>query len=77
AASPIPGTGLGLAIARQLMTQMGGRLELFSPPIALPARLRLRETPDRLLPPISQGTMAVAWLPLAETNSPPPELISE
>ncbi|XGV86513.1 MAG: sensor histidine kinase [Limnothrix sp. BL-A-16] len=73
AASPIPGTGLGLAIARQLMMQMGGRLELFSPPIALSARLRLRETPDRLLPPIAQGTMVVAWLPLAETNPAPPK----
>ncbi|MFG3816114.1 sensor histidine kinase [Limnothrix redekei] len=77
AASPIPGTGLGLAIARQLMMQMGGRLELFSPPIALSARLRLRETSDQLLPSIAQGTMAVAWLPLAETNPPPPELTSE
>lgn len=73
AASAIPGTGLGLAIARQLMVQMGGRLELFSPPIALSARLRLRETSDRLLPPIAQGTMVVAWLPLAETNPPPPK----
>jgi signal transduction histidine kinase len=73
AASAIPGTGLGLAIARQLMVQMGGRLELFSPPIALSARLRLRETPDRLLPPIAQGTMVVAWLPLAETNPAPPK----
>lgn len=69
AAGPIPGTGLGLAIARQLMEQMQGRLELFSPPIALDTVLQGLEpiaTPASQQTPITTGAMAVAWLPLAE-----------
>lgn len=66
AAGPIPGTGLGLAIARQLMEQMQGRLELFSPPIDLGEVLDLtplNQTPQNR--PIATGATAVAWLPLA------------
>ncbi len=68
AAGPIPGTGLGLAIARQLMEQMQGRLELFSPPIDLGEVLELAQPIDPLPSPnpITAGAMAVAWLPLAE-----------
>ena len=31
AATPIPGTGLGLAIAKDLINQMGGQIEVYSP----------------------------------------------
>lgn len=71
AAGPIPGTGLGLAIARQLMEQMQGRLELFSPPIGLEAVFQglepeVAQSPQRSA--IGTGATAVAWLPLADPS---------
>ncbi|NER35884.1 MAG: GAF domain-containing protein [Oscillatoria sp. SIO1A7] len=58
AESDIPGTGLGLAIARDLLVQMEGEIEVFSPadPRWLPA-----EVPDSAGP----GTTFVVWLPIA------------
>ncbi len=48
----IPGTGLGMAIAHQLLTQMGGSLQVFSP--------------GKLAQPNAPGTTVVTWLPIAE-----------
>lgn len=52
--SQIPGTGLGLAIAKDLIEQMQGEIQVFSP-----AQLR----PD----PVASGpgTTFIAWLPVA------------
>ncbi|MEO0397625.1 MAG: ATP-binding protein, partial [Cyanobacteria bacterium P01_A01_bin.137] len=60
----IPGTGLGLAIAKDLITQMGGAIELVSP-------LRAGEAPPPWIPvplyqslsPMDNGTVFIIWLP--------------
>ena len=59
AQTEIPGTGLGLAIARDLVRQMQGEIEVFSP--VNPEWLPSRET---LLYPTDRGTTFVVWLPL-------------
>ncbi len=51
--SDIPGTGLGLAIAQQLVTKMGGKIELISP---------------NNLSSDSPGTTFIVWLPIAIDN---------
>ena len=59
AQTEIPGTGLGLAIARDLVRQMQGEIEVFSP--VNPEWLPDRETH---LYPTNRGTTFVVWLPL-------------
>ncbi|UBF27545.1 GAF domain-containing sensor histidine kinase [Kovacikia minuta CCNUW1] len=54
----IPGSGLGLAIARELVEQMHGRIQVFSP--ALPTHLNSPTTAGK------PGTTFVVWLPVAE-----------
>ncbi|NJK69514.1 MAG: GAF domain-containing sensor histidine kinase [Microcoleus sp. CSU_2_2] len=59
AQTEIPGTGLGLAIARDLVRQMQGKIEVFSPinPEWLPSM-------QPHLYPTDRGTTFVVWLPL-------------
>ncbi|MGC9502563.1 GAF domain-containing sensor histidine kinase [Baaleninema sp.] len=52
--SDIPGTGLGLAIARDLVRQMHGDIEVFSPP----------QHPWNSFEPSDTGTTFLVWLPL-------------
>ncbi|MBW4687292.1 MAG: GAF domain-containing sensor histidine kinase [Komarekiella atlantica HA4396-MV6] len=52
AQTEIPGTGLGLAIAKQLIEQMQGEIEIFSP--ALDSAITSPDTP---------GTTFIIWLP--------------
>ena len=59
AQTEIPGTGLGLAIARDLVRQMQGEIEVFSP--VNPEWLPSQETH---LYPTDRGTTFVVWLPL-------------
>ncbi len=54
AQTTIPGTGLGLAIAKQLIEQMQGEIEVFSPALK----------PIIQLP--NQGTTFIIWLPEVE-----------
>lgn len=58
AETDIPGTGLGLAIARDLVRQMHGEIEVFSPvhtsPVALPSPAFIQAK--------SLGTAVVVWL---------------
>ncbi|WP_042341367.1 ATP-binding protein [Calothrix sp. PCC 7507] len=56
AQTEIPGTGLGLAIAKQLIEQMQGEIEVFSP--AINSNITSPDTP---------GTTFIIWLP--EVNS--------
>ncbi|MEG4351178.1 ATP-binding protein [Microcoleus sp. LAD1_D5] len=60
AQTAIPGTGLGLAIARDLVRQMQGEIEVFSP--VNPEWLPSAET--NLLYPAERGTTFVVWLPV-------------
>ncbi|UNU25453.1 GAF domain-containing protein [Microcoleus vaginatus HSN003] len=60
AQTEIPGTGLGLAIARDLVRQMQGEIEVFSP--LNPEWLPSVET--NLLYPTDRGTTFVVWLPV-------------
>ena len=52
AQTEIPGTGLGLAIAKQLIEQMQGEIEVFSPAIN-----------SKLTSPNAPGTTVSIWLP--------------
>ncbi|MEA5621006.1 HAMP domain-containing sensor histidine kinase [Cronbergia sp. UHCC 0137] len=52
AQTSIPGTGLGIAIAKQLIAQMHGELEVFSPAIS-----------SIISSVISPGTTFIIWLP--------------
>ncbi|MCC5599447.1 GAF domain-containing sensor histidine kinase [Nostoc favosum] len=56
AQTEIPGTGLGLAIAKQLIEQMQGEIEVFSPAIN-----------SKLTSPNAPGTTFIIWLPEVET----------
>jgi signal transduction histidine kinase len=53
----IPGTGLGLAIAKQLIEQMSGEIEIFSPAIS-----------SSITSPDTLGTTFIIWLPLAKVK---------
>ncbi|MEA5626860.1 ATP-binding protein [Nostoc sp. UHCC 0251] len=52
AQTEIPGTGLGIAIAKQLIEQMQGEIEVFSPAIN-----------SKLTSPDAPGTTFIIWLP--------------
>ncbi|WP_138499875.1 ATP-binding protein [Nostoc sp. PA-18-2419] len=56
AQTQIPGTGLGLAIAKQLIEQMQGEIEVFSPAID-----------SDLTSPNRPGTTFIIWLPEVES----------
>jgi hypothetical protein len=53
AQSDIPGTGLGLAIARDLVQQMCGEIQVFSP----------ARTSGLVTPEWERGTAIIVWLP--------------
>lgn len=55
AQTEIPGTGLGLAIAKQLIEQMQGEIEVFSPAIN-----------SAIATPNSPGTTVIIWLPVSQ-----------
>lgn len=55
AQSDVPGTGLGVAIAKQLIEQMEGEIQIFSPAISSPIT-----SPDTV------GTTFIIWLPVSK-----------
>jgi signal transduction histidine kinase len=61
AQTEIPGTGLGLAIARDLVQQMQGEIQVFSPALQSPVVHFVPPLP----PTTGPGTAFVLWLPLA------------
>jgi signal transduction histidine kinase len=65
ASTAIPGTGLGLAIAKELIEQMWGEIEVFSPARSVWANQNSESTlgDDRDNP--AQGTTFIVWLLLA------------
>lgn len=60
AQTEIPGTGLGLAIAKDLVEQMRGKIQVFSP-----AKLK---GSIANIPNVGTGTTFVLWLPVAEKD---------
>jgi signal transduction histidine kinase len=56
AETEIPGTGLGLAIAKQLIEQMQGEIQVFSPAIY-----------SKLISANRQGTTFIIWLPVVKS----------
>jgi signal transduction histidine kinase len=63
ASTAIPGSGLGLAIAQELMTQMQGEIEVFSPAQSAWAKLGLTSMGENR-DYSGQGTTFVVWLML-------------
>jgi signal transduction histidine kinase len=57
AQTEIPGTGLGLAIAKQLIEQMQGEIEIFSPAIN-----------NKSTSPNTPGTTFIIWLPVSSSR---------
>ncbi|AFY48038.1 histidine kinase [Nostoc sp. PCC 7524] len=55
AQTEIPGTGLGIAIAKQLIEQMQGEIEVFSPAINW-----------AIASPDAPGTTVIIWLPISQ-----------
>ncbi|MBE9210399.1 GAF domain-containing sensor histidine kinase [Nostoc sp. LEGE 06077] len=55
AQTEIPGTGLGLAIAKQLIEQMQGEIDVFSPAIT-----------TAIASPDTPGTTFIIWLPISQ-----------
>ncbi|MGH1395832.1 MAG: GAF domain-containing sensor histidine kinase [Trichormus sp.] len=55
AQTDIPGTGLGIAIAKQLIEQMQGQIEVFSPAIN-----------SAINTPNAPGTTVIIWLPISQ-----------
>ncbi len=72
ASTDIPGTGLGLAIARDLVRQMRGTIQVFSPASTspIPSPFEIATTADH------PGTMVVVWFPttLPTSTVPSPTL---
>jgi signal transduction histidine kinase len=58
AQTEIPGTGLGIAIAKQLIEQMHGEIEVFSPAIT-----------SAMTSPNAPGTTFIIWLPISQMKS--------
>ena len=63
ATTDIPGTGLGLAIAKELITQMNGGIEVFSPAADSGLISATAEGLDKSERCNGQGTAFIVWLP--------------
>ncbi len=62
AATGIPGTGLGLAIAKELIEQMQGEIEVFSPAQRVWAKQNSESTTSNAQDNPAKGTTFVVWL---------------
>ncbi|HEY9605284.1 MAG TPA: sensor histidine kinase, partial [Allocoleopsis sp.] len=65
ASTAIPGTGLGLAIAKELIQQMQGDIEVFSPAQPVWAKQELEAVVGNTQDNPTKGTTFIVWLPLA------------
>ncbi|HBL11969.1 MAG TPA: histidine kinase [Cyanobacteria bacterium UBA11162] len=67
AGTSIPGTGLGLAIAKELVEQMQGEIEVFSPARFLWAKQNSHSTTiGNTQDPLPKGTTFVIWLVISD-----------
>jgi signal transduction histidine kinase len=64
ASTPIPGSGLGLAIAKELIKQMQGDIEVFSPAQPVWAKQESESTVGNAQNNLARGTTFIVWLPL-------------
>lgn len=65
AATAIPGSGLGLAIAKELIEQMHGKIEVFSPAKLFWFKQNSEIVIDHVQGNISRGTTFLVWLLIA------------
>jgi signal transduction histidine kinase len=66
AATAIPGTGLGLAIAKELIAQMKGEIEVFSPAQRVWAKQSWESQGVQTQHEPARGTTFVVWLSIAQ-----------
>jgi signal transduction histidine kinase len=62
ASTAIPGTGLGLAIAKELVEQMQGEIEVYSPAQSLWTKQNSESATERDRDNLERGTTFVVWL---------------
>ncbi|NER27212.1 MAG: sensor histidine kinase [Symploca sp. SIO1C4] len=62
ASTEIPGSGLGLAIAKELIEQMHGQIEAFSPAQSIWTEYRTQSAIDKARDYRARGTTFVVWL---------------
>lgn len=62
ASTTIPGSGLGLAIAKELIEQMQGDIEVFSPTQSVESKQNSESTTDKFHDNLHRGTTFVVWL---------------
>jgi signal transduction histidine kinase len=62
ASTAIPGSGLGLAIAKDLIEQMQGEIEVFSPAQLAWAKLGTESTITKVQDNSTRGTSFIVWL---------------
>ncbi|NET51329.1 MAG: sensor histidine kinase, partial [Merismopedia sp. SIO2A8] len=62
ASTEIPGSGLGLAIAKELIEQMHGQIEVFSPAQSIWTEYRTQSAIDKARDYRARGTTFVVWL---------------
>lgn len=64
ALSAIPGSGLGLAIAKELIEQMHGEIQVFSPAQPSWAKQNLESAMSQAQDTLGIGTTFIVWLPM-------------
>ncbi|NEO97307.1 MAG: sensor histidine kinase [Symploca sp. SIO2E9] len=64
ASTEIPGSGLGLAIAKELIEQMHGKIEVFSPAQSIFTEYGTPSAIDKARENRARGTSFVVWLPI-------------
>ena len=68
ASTAIPGSGLGLAIAKELIEQMHGEIEVFSPAQTVWTKQNLESTTSQSQDNLGKGTTFIVWLPVVSSQ---------
>ncbi|HEY9901586.1 MAG TPA: HAMP domain-containing sensor histidine kinase [Candidatus Sericytochromatia bacterium] len=68
ASTAIPGSGLGLAIAKELIEQMQGEIEVFSPAPTVWTKQNSETTTSNAQDNLGKGTTFIVWLPIVSSQ---------